>query len=80
MANAAAELMWLTHLLRDLNVYSAPPTLLCDNKSAIFLSQNPVAHKCAKHIDINYHFVCELVLSKKPVSYTHLTLPTTPYV
>ena len=68
MANVAAELMWFTHLLRDLHVYSAPPTLLCDNKSAIFLSQNPVAHKRAKHIDIDYHFVCELVLSKKLIT------------
>jgi hypothetical protein len=37
------------------------PLLLCDNNSAIFLAQNPVAHKRVKHIDIDYHFVLESV-------------------
>ncbi|XP_035836027.1 uncharacterized mitochondrial protein AtMg00810-like [Helianthus annuus] len=64
MANTAAEIIWLTHLLRELHVLpEARPTLLCDNKSAIFLSQNPVSHKRAKHIDIDYHFVRGLVSS-----------------
>lgn len=62
MANAASEMIWLTHLLRDLHALSSSrPVLLCDNKSAIFISQNLVAHKRAKHIDIDYHFVRELV-------------------
>ncbi|GFP94834.1 uncharacterized mitochondrial protein atmg00810 [Phtheirospermum japonicum] len=64
LANAAAELVWVINLLRELR--ALPPTrpiLLCDNKSAIFLSQNPVAHKRAKHIDLDYHFVRELVSS-----------------
>ncbi|XP_021971679.1 uncharacterized mitochondrial protein AtMg00810-like [Helianthus annuus] len=66
MANTAAELIWITHLLKDLNALpNERPTLLCDNLSAIFLSQNPVAHKRAKHNDIDYHFVRELVSSGK---------------
>lgn len=64
LANTALEVIWVTHLLRELHVApSALPLLLCDNKSAIFLSQNLVAHKRAKHIDIDYHFVQELVLA-----------------
>ncbi|KAJ9555163.1 hypothetical protein OSB04_009777 [Centaurea solstitialis] len=66
MANTAAEIVWVTHLLRELHVLPPDrPTLLCDNRSAIFLSQNPVSHKRAKHIDIDYHFVRELVSSGK---------------
>ncbi|XP_022038377.1 uncharacterized mitochondrial protein AtMg00810-like [Helianthus annuus] len=66
MANTASEIIWVTHLLRDLNALPpGRPTLLCDNLSAVFLSQNPVAHKRAKHIDIDYHFVRELVSSGK---------------
>ncbi|XP_014506456.1 uncharacterized protein LOC106766224 [Vigna radiata var. radiata] len=38
MANAAAELIWITHLLHDLHISHQARTLLCDNKSAIFLS------------------------------------------
>ncbi|KAM0059843.1 putative RNA-directed DNA polymerase [Helianthus debilis subsp. tardiflorus] len=66
MANTAAEIIWLTNLLRDLHALPpGRPTLLCDNKSALFLSQNPISHKRAKHIDIDYHFVRELVTAGK---------------
>ncbi|KAJ0860826.1 putative RNA-directed DNA polymerase [Helianthus annuus] len=62
MANTAAEIIWLTNLLRELKALPpGRPTLLCDNKSALFLTQNPISHKRAKHIDIDYHFVRELV-------------------
>ncbi|KAD3068636.1 hypothetical protein E3N88_36516 [Mikania micrantha] len=64
MANTAAEILWVINLLRDLQVFtSETPTLFCDNKSAIFLTQNPVSHKRAKHIDLDYHFIRELVTS-----------------
>ncbi|KAJ9554025.1 hypothetical protein OSB04_018070 [Centaurea solstitialis] len=66
MANTTAEIVWLTHLLRELHALPpARPTFLCDNKSALFLTQNPVSHKRAKHIDLDYHFVRELVASGK---------------
>jgi hypothetical protein len=31
--------------------------LLCDNKSVIRMSDNPVEHSRTKHIDIGYHFL-----------------------
>ncbi|KAG6415796.1 hypothetical protein SASPL_123214 [Salvia splendens] len=46
MANTAVEIIWLSNLLHELQSSpSSRPQLLCDNKSAIFLSQNPVTHK-----------------------------------
>ncbi|KAL6568697.1 hypothetical protein OROHE_004381 [Orobanche hederae] len=72
LANTAAEVFWLCHLLRDLQFpLEGPPLLLCDNNSAIFLAENPVAHKRAKHIDIDYYFVRELVASAK-LRVTHI--------
>nr|GEW23666.1 ribonuclease H-like domain-containing protein [Tanacetum cinerariifolium] len=66
MANTAAEIVWITHLLRELHALPPDrPTLLCDNKSALFMTQNPVSHKRAKHIDLDYHFIRELVNSGK---------------
>ncbi|GKF25010.1 uncharacterized mitochondrial protein-like protein, partial [Tanacetum coccineum] len=39
MANTAAEIIWITHLLRELHALPPDrPTLLCDNKSALFMS------------------------------------------
>jgi len=66
LAITTADLLWLTHLLHDLKV-SLPqrPLLLCDNKSAIFLSSNRVSHKRAKHVELDYHFFRELVLADK---------------
>ncbi|GKF11717.1 uncharacterized mitochondrial protein-like protein, partial [Tanacetum coccineum] len=65
VVNTASEVVWLTSLLRELQVLlPSIPVLYCDNKSAIFLSQNLVVHKRAKHIDIDYHFVRELVSHK----------------
>ncbi|KAF5444723.1 hypothetical protein F2P56_033831, partial [Juglans regia] len=64
LASTAAEVLWLDHLLRDLRVSTTDrPLLLCDNKSAIFLSSNPVSHKRSKHIDLDYHFLRELVVA-----------------
>ncbi|KAF5798378.1 putative RNA-directed DNA polymerase [Helianthus annuus] len=66
MANSASEIIWISNLLRELHTLPPDcPTLLCDNKSALFLTQNPVSHKHAKHIDLDYHFVRELVASGK---------------
>ncbi|KAJ0581393.1 putative RNA-directed DNA polymerase [Helianthus annuus] len=69
MANTAAEIVWLTHLLQELHALPLDrPTILCDNQSAIFLTQNPVSHKRAKHIDLDYHFLRELVTAGKLVT------------
>ncbi|XP_071728750.1 uncharacterized mitochondrial protein AtMg00810-like [Rutidosis leptorrhynchoides] len=66
LANTAAEIVWITHLLRELYVLPPErPTILCDNKSAIFLTRYPVSNKRSKHIDIDYHFVRELISSGK---------------
>nr|GEX56340.1 putative zinc finger, CCHC-type [Tanacetum cinerariifolium] len=66
MANTASEIVRITHILRELHVLTPDrPTLLCDNKSALFMTQNPVSHKRAKHIDLDYHFIRELVSSGK---------------
>ena len=64
LALTAVEVLWLTHLLRDLRVtLTHRHLLLCDNKSAIFFSSKPMSHKRAKHIDLDYHFLCELVVA-----------------
>ncbi|XP_071694818.1 uncharacterized mitochondrial protein AtMg00810-like [Rutidosis leptorrhynchoides] len=66
LANTAAGIIWITHLLRELHVLPPDrPTILRDNKSALFLSQNSVSNKRSKHIDIDYHFIRELISSRK---------------
>ncbi|GKE89031.1 ribonuclease H-like domain-containing protein [Tanacetum coccineum] len=62
VANGVAETCWLRNLLRELHT-SLTFTMLvyCDNVSAIYLSCNPVQHQRTKHIEIDIHFVHDLV-------------------
>lgn len=62
LANAASKTMWLLGLLNELGFpLKAPPSLLCDNLGATHLSLNLVYHSCMKHIQIDLHFVRDLV-------------------
>ncbi|GJZ05244.1 ribonuclease H-like domain-containing protein [Tanacetum coccineum] len=62
VANAVAETCWLRNLLRELHTPLSSATLVyCDNVSAFYLSSNPVQHQRMKHIEIDIHFVRNLV-------------------
>nr|GEU48547.1 ribonuclease H-like domain-containing protein [Tanacetum cinerariifolium] len=63
VANAIAKTCWLRNLLRELHTPLSSATLVyCDSVSAVYLSFNPVQHQCTKHIEINIHFVRDLVV------------------
>ncbi|GKF51283.1 ribonuclease H-like domain-containing protein [Tanacetum coccineum] len=62
VANTVAETCWLRNLLRELHTPLSSATLVyCDNVSAVYLSCNLVQHQCTKHIEIDIHFVRDLV-------------------
>ena len=37
----------------------------CDSQSVIFLAKNPAYHSNIKHIDVQYHFVRDMVEDKR---------------
>ncbi|GKD66074.1 ribonuclease H-like domain-containing protein, partial [Tanacetum coccineum] len=62
VANAVDETCWLRNLLLELHTPLSSATLVyCDNVSFVFLSSNSVQHQCTKHIEIDIHFIRDLV-------------------
>lgn len=63
---AVQECIWLRMLLLTLCFSKEGMTMiLCDDNSAINLSEDPLLHVQVKHIDIKYHFLCKHVASNE---------------
>jgi hypothetical protein len=61
-----AHLLWMKQTLLDYGVKFKEIPLLCDNESAINITNNPVQHSKRKHIDIRHHFLRDHV-SKRDI-------------
>lgn len=60
-SGATCQAIWLRRLLEDMNLKQENPTVIYCDKSAISLSRNPVHHSRAKHIELKFHFIREMV-------------------
>nr|GEZ10379.1 ribonuclease H-like domain-containing protein [Tanacetum cinerariifolium] len=62
VANIVAKTACLRNLLRELHSPLSTATLVyCDNVSAIYMCANHVQHQRTKHIEIDIHFVRDMV-------------------
>ncbi|XP_031279414.1 secreted RxLR effector protein 161-like [Pistacia vera] len=65
LSQAATELVWIQHLFEELGIeMNNTPMIWCDNMSVGALSSNPIFHARTKHIEIDVHYVRELVTRK----------------
>jgi len=63
---ATKEVVWLRKLLGDLGYQQLIATpLYCDNQSAITLSQNPKYHSRMKHVEMQHHYIREIMAKGK---------------
>ena len=62
MCLACSKDLWLQKLLLGLFDLELDATCIyCDNQSCIKLSENSVFHDQSKHINIKYHYICDMV-------------------
>lgn len=75
LAITAAKITWMCKLLKDLHIplYQCP-TIWDDNQSAMAIAMNPIFHARTKHIEVDYHYVRELIQRKLlRLQYIHTT-------
>jgi len=73
MANMTCELVWIRNLFTVLGLTpECPIRLYCDNHAAIHIVENPVFHKCTKHIKVDCH-VARQKIEKKIVKAQHVS-------
>ncbi|GJU91579.1 ribonuclease H-like domain-containing protein [Tanacetum coccineum] len=66
VANVVAETVLLRNLLLELHSPLSTATLVyCDNVNAVYMSANPVQHQRTKHIEIDIHFVRDMVTASQ---------------
>jgi hypothetical protein len=62
---AVHESVWLRKLLADLFGHEMDSTVIhCDNQRCVKLSENLVFHDKSKHIEIQYHYIEDMVQRK----------------
>ncbi|KAG8501335.1 hypothetical protein CXB51_003507 [Gossypium anomalum] len=61
ITKACKEAIWLKGLFSELNEDLQISTLFCDNQSAIFLTKDQMFHERTKHIDVQYHFIRDII-------------------
>jgi hypothetical protein len=66
LSQTIQELLWMSMALRELGVkQDRRIRIYIDNQAAKRLAQNAVNQERSKHIDIRYHFIRQVVASKK---------------
>jgi hypothetical protein len=56
-SSGCAQILWMKATLNDFGIKFKKVPLLCDNESAIKLTNNLIQHVRTKHIDIAHHFI-----------------------
>ena len=59
--SCCTQLLWMQKILHDYDICQEHLIIYCDNTSAINISKNPIQHSRTKHIEIQHHFIRELV-------------------
>jgi hypothetical protein len=59
------EAVWLQRLCSGIGFEQRAMKISCDSQSTIFMEKNPTYHSKTKHIDVQYHFMRDMVERNK---------------
>ena len=65
IAEACKESVWLKGLFAELCGVDSCIDLFCDSQSAICLTKDQMFNERTKHIDVKYHYVCDVISQGK---------------
>ena len=63
--HSSKEAIWLQRLCLGIGLVQQAVRIDCDSQSVIFLLKNPTYHSKTKLIDIQYHFVRDMIEENK---------------
>ncbi|KAF3659392.1 putative LRR receptor-like serine/threonine-protein kinase EFR-like [Capsicum annuum] len=64
--SAACQAIWLRRMLAELqHKQERAIEIYGDNKASIAMTKNPSFHSRTKHIDVHFHFICDLVAKEQ---------------
>ena len=66
LTHMAKEALWLQSMVSEIFREDRKPVVInCDNQGSIVLSRDNKYHSQMKHINIQYHFICQAVDDSK---------------
>jgi hypothetical protein len=57
VSSCCAQILWMKAILNDFRIKFKQVPLLCNNKSAMKLTNNLVQHARTMHIDVRHYFI-----------------------
>ena len=61
LSDCSRQVVWIRQLLGEIGYQLGPIPIAGNNQGAIFISSNPVTERRSKHIDIQYHYIREVI-------------------
>ena len=65
ISDCSQQAIWIKTLIKELGIQIKTVPIYGDNQGLIFIASNAVQESRTKHINIRYHYICELVAAKQ---------------
>ena len=65
ISDCSKQAIWIKALLSEIRIQLKSVLIYGDNQGSIFIASNPVQESHTKHINIWYHFICDLLSAKE---------------